>query len=747
MSNPSPNNMFRQNDGAVSVNFVSGEGALQTPAALPSIPLYVAAFIVTLSGLYAVNFILPEDDTLSFMKLTLGLTTLGFLVSFISRKQNISPRSIQLPAVILGAFFFLLAVLNDSMLNVLAPPGVGDDKARSLAVLLSWLAVFRSFTLVNDASLLFCCVPTLALIGLASTMSVEPALVTLFVIYVAASAFLMVHENFLRTRSAQSATGRGEMGGLLFGSQLQLTLVCILSAMLLAQIVVLPMRQIGGLMLFSAGLIPPGKISRDTTAPTRFSFTEEDEKPVGTGPVTTSNQIVMLVQANSGANWRGASFDWYTGRGWRNSMSRDRNLSPQNVTGDTGDFLSAPISSGFNTFNLPVTTITKTAPGKILRQRVTLRSGLFSEIYAAAEPRRIRTYEERLQADAAGSIHLFRSIQGQSYEVESEIPDSSPEALKAASALYDTEIARRYLRLPDTPAIAHIRDTARQVVAGLKTPYEKARALEEWVGKQCQYNTQAGAVPAGEDVVENFLFTSRQGYCDSFATSLAVLCRASGIPARVASGFTPGEFDNVSREFIVRERDKHMWTEVYFPNSGWITFDSTAFAVDISPDSSDPHKSRLSFIAFLLRRGWIPPMALFAFVCMLLYVLKVEVVDRIRGKRNRRNALGLPETNLAIISVYEQATGELARRGLARPTPMTPVEYLKAVSTRFAAWPEACSALERLTTLVVRFRYSRETALPEDVGLAQNAFSALRQVLKRVGRRAPAIAASNEQGP
>ncbi len=72
------------------------------------------------------------------------------------------------------------------------------------------------------------------------------------------------------------------------------------------------------------------------------------------------------------------------------------------------------------------------------------------------------------------------------------------------------------------------------------------------------------------------MFESREGWCEQVASSLVVLARSVGIPARLATGFVPGDRDPLSGRFIVRERDAHAWTEVYFPGVGWQGFDPTA---------------------------------------------------------------------------------------------------------------------------------------------------------------------------
>ena len=83
-------------------------------------------------------------------------------------------------------------------------------------------------------------------------------------------------------------------------------------------------------------------------------------------------------------------------------------------------------------------------------------------------------------------------------------------------------------------------------------------------------------MPPDQDWVDYFLFDSKQGYCDYFATAMVVLLRAEGVPARVASGFAPGDFDASTGISIVRENHAHTWVEAYFPRYGWITFEPSA---------------------------------------------------------------------------------------------------------------------------------------------------------------------------
>src|SRR5262249_5312710 len=104
----------------------------------------------------------------------------------------------------------------------------------------------------------------------------------------------------------------------------------------------------------------------------------------------------------------------------------------------------------------------------------------------------------------------------------------------------------------------------------------KVHSVERWFAAHTTYSLDAPLAPAGANVVDHFLFVSQEGWCNQIATSLAVLLRVAGVPARFAVGFVPGRVDPVSGRYDVRAKDAHAWTEVWFPKVGWVPFDPTA---------------------------------------------------------------------------------------------------------------------------------------------------------------------------
>jgi protein-glutamine gamma-glutamyltransferase len=81
----------------------------------------------------------------------------------------------------------------------------------------------------------------------------------------------------------------------------------------------------------------------------------------------------------------------------------------------------------------------------------------------------------------------------------------------------------------------------------------------------------------GENPMDEFLFETKQGFCEHYAGSFVLLLRAAGIPARVVTGYQGGEVNPINRQLIVRQSDAHAWSEVWFEDLGWLRVDPTSF--------------------------------------------------------------------------------------------------------------------------------------------------------------------------
>ncbi|HRF98953.1 MAG TPA: transglutaminase-like domain-containing protein, partial [Aggregatilineales bacterium] len=112
--------------------------------------------------------------------------------------------------------------------------------------------------------------------------------------------------------------------------------------------------------------------------------------------------------------------------------------------------------------------------------------------------------------------------------------------------------------------------------AGATTPYDQAKAIEQYLRDNITYNESIPTPPSNQDPVDWVLFDYKEGYCNYYASAMIVMLRSIGIPARMAAGFAQGNFDVAQNAFVVTERDAHTWVEVYFPAYGWIEFEPTS---------------------------------------------------------------------------------------------------------------------------------------------------------------------------
>ena len=113
-------------------------------------------------------------------------------------------------------------------------------------------------------------------------------------------------------------------------------------------------------------------------------------------------------------------------------------------------------------------------------------------------------------------------------------------------------------------------------------------AINNYLQQGFGYSERPAPPPAGRAPLDAFLIDTKEGYCQHFAGAMALLLRMGGVPARVATGFSPGGFSQRRDAWIVRDTDAHAWVEAWFDELGWVTFDPT-------PDST-PARSQIASI-------------------------------------------------------------------------------------------------------------------------------------------------------
>lgn len=119
---------------------------------------------------------------------------------------------------------------------------------------------------------------------------------------------------------------------------------------------------------------------------------------------------------------------------------------------------------------------------------------------------------------------------------------------------------------------------AKRLMRQSSTPYEYVVAVDRYLQDGFTYSERPEPVSPGRATLDGFLFETKSGYCQHFSGAMAILLRMGGIPARVATGFSPGGYSERKSAWIVRDTDAHSWVEAWFDDYGWVAFDPTPAA-------------------------------------------------------------------------------------------------------------------------------------------------------------------------
>ena len=286
------------------------------------------------------------------------------------------------------------------------------------------------------------------------------------------------------------------------------------------------------------------------------------------GAISLGDEIVLLVEGeNDGRRryWRSRVFERYINGQW--SPSADLRITDR----------SAPL-------DMPMNAEVRGARRQEVGHNYIIGGANARVFYAAPQPASVDSagridlvYTDK-PANRSMNVSVARPLQvmrsGEAYRARSLMSVATAHELRGASVNYPEWVsgANLYIGAPNLRVL----ELARGIVADADNVYDRAKAVEHWLRNNIRYNEAISAPPDGIDAVEWVLFDAREGYCTYYATAMIVMLRHLGIPARLAAGFSQGEYDAESGRFIVREREAHTWVEVYFPEYGWIEFEPTA---------------------------------------------------------------------------------------------------------------------------------------------------------------------------
>jgi len=612
-----------------------------------------------------------------------AVVLIGYPVAFFIGYATRRHRPLILRVVVTAVAFVVMMTFAASLSS--QPLGSIAAMQIPLAEVFLWLMLVHSVDSPGRRSLLITLLSSTVLIAVAGVLSLSMAIVPFLVLWaLAAITALVLGQRSLLTRlpALAPATPRTRARAA-FGSASAVLITLVALVVLGAGVFTfapvagtdraltfpaeLPTTEsvpvLGGLAnpsLGSAdpsGLIQPGRRGGRASFG-YFGFSEELDTSIRGRP---DNTLVMRVRASAPDFWRGQTFDTWNGRVWRVSDPEPNSLSgaqPIEIPRARDDGPPGAIVA----YDELVQTYYVERPGP-------------NSIFAAATPTKLFFEDRSVFQLPDGSLRAGVQLDaGSIYTVVSHRPLATDAALRASDLnQVPPEILTKFAAPP--VATDRVRALAASITASAPTTYDKVRALEGWMGANTEYTLDIPPLPKGRDAVDQFLFVDRRGFCEQIGTSLVVMLRSLGIPARLVVGYATGERNPFTGLYEVRGKDAHAWAEVYFPGVGWQGFDPTA-SVPLAGDSSID-AAATGALAYLNARVNLPtwtPAAIGLAALATGLVLVARLLVR-RGRRVRERV----EPSWAATRLAElERLGAI--RGRARAPGETTPEYAAALA-------------------------------------------------------------------
>ena len=343
---------------------------------------------------------------------------------------------------------------------------------------------------------------------------------------------------------------------------------------------------------------------------------------------------------------------------------------------------------------------------------------------------------------------------GAIYNVTASYSVATEAQLRGAGTIYPASVLQLTQRVaagttgppdidPRVTALAH------QVSAGAGNPYDVVKSVEAYL-RTLKYRLEVSAPPEGADPVTYFLFQTRTGYCEYFASSMGEMLRSLNIPVRLVNGYGPGhvlkteELDKpISRELKagipgtgINAFDAHTWVEVYFPRYGWVPFEptpdpaypalarsspntvpvpqQTAQTVPV-PEVTTPAQAAPSGIAGVAEPRFVG----LGLGLLMVVALALIAVLLARGPGRLRD----------VSSAWRRLGWVALRTGVGRRESETPIEFSRRLG---AAVPALAADIEQLGSAYSRSCYGSRASVRPDIGTAEQAWLRVRRSLVRV---------------
>jgi transglutaminase-like putative cysteine protease len=469
------------------------------------------------------------------------------------------------------------------------------------------------------------------------------------------------------------------------------------------------------------------------------------------GTWSTSNDPALEIIRTPGDArpfyWRATAYDRFTLFGWSSTDPANVGRAPgANILEATKDAIPEGAKRTQETF------------------RITPQDTPFKVVFSPVDPLSIDQPTTLVTVGEAGYFQSVAIAQRVPYTVTAAVQDLADvdggvtqNRLRAAGQTYPAEIVARYTGVPLNAMGPAAKALLGDIKAGLTgrdqvTPFDLATAIVDTLHNpsRFQYSINvAGVCDRDPSIVECFA-SHKIGFCEHFATTMAILLRAEHIPARLVEGFLPGKIDVATGRETIRTGAAHAWVEVYFPGIGWYPFDPTGGLANTEPipvGEARPIPTIAPFPSFNLgsrppddqegpggsRRGTVSPgpggatgSNAGAFVAISIVLVGVILlVAFLAWRRGPRGAM-TPE------GVYASVAGLARRFGFGpRPT-QTTFEYAAALGD---VLPGVRPELQTVATAKVEVAYGRRELGEDRLKALRASYRRLRVGLLRLAFR------------
>jgi len=580
----------------------------------------------------------------------------------------------------LWSFFVVASALGAQPLNRILPEE-GVPFAIFAGAWLSWMILLCGFVSWRDQTLLFLNLPCLSLFALVGTFDSYPPATLLFFLFLVCSSLLYarIHRRAM-VRRAQLAgvddpvllerdSWRWMAGPeWAFASAAVIVLVSLLGAPLLRMSV----QQVSGAVKVSLPASP--------SAAAAAANQDNAEMPVGRGRLDSNPTPMFKVKLKDDVYLRTGFYVFYNKAGW----SRLRTTDVQSVL-SSGPIVVPPPEDGSPTTALGWAKGAPLEPLPDPEKAVLTILAAFRRVPAIGSPGAVVSVKDTAPAGYTFSLSglALRRIElqtGQSAEVTylrpkanaSPGPARLPDDLRPIEAFF----------LDDRRIPSSVVSFALAATAGADSDYDKAQRIKAAISAAAKYSLKSPPVPSGTDPSEYFLFTSKIGYCDLFATAMVTCARAAGLPARYTVGYVVQDMKKDDQGYYtVRQKDAHAWAEVYFQGLGWVPFDPTEGAI-----AADDEESGVGGDQSALWRNSILAIAL---ACGI--GIAVMFVPQLKALVARRTSAA-GKTEIAPLQREFDRTLR-SKTGINRRFSMTTKEYADIVAPKFETGQEDLTAV------------------------------------------------------